>query len=129
MNMHHAGLKLKLCALSRAWVEPRALAEESVHGSKEGFGVVRARERFSFEHNRADRKAIAVDGHDRMTFRTGTIPWHQLPSAHFIARLGRSGNVGLQIDGDVMETSAEVLITKERIISMCWVKNFNLVAV
>ena len=129
MNMHHAGLKLKLCALSRAWVEPRALAEESVHGSKEDFGVVRARESFSFEHNRADRQAIAIDGHDLMAFRTGTIAWYQLPSAHFIASLERSGHVGLQIDGDVMKPGAEVLITEERIISMCRVENFNLVAV
>lgn len=67
---------LELCALSRHWVKPRALAEVSVHGSEEGFSIVRAREAFSFEHHRADRKAIVVDGHDRMTLRTGTIAWN-----------------------------------------------------
>ena len=119
----------ELCVLSRHRVESGAFAEVSVHGPKEGFGVVRGREDLAFEGARADWKAVVVDWHDGVALWAGTIARYELLAALRISFLKRSGNVGLQIDGDVMETSAEVLITKKRIISLCRVEDFDLVAV
>lgn len=105
------------------------MAEISVHGPKESFVVMRAREAFSLEQDGTDWKAVSVDGHDRMSLRTGAISWYELLSYPCIPFLERAGDIGLQIDSYVMETGAEVLITEECIISVGWIEDFNLVAV